>query len=98
VQMKYETCRIGQLSRCTLTGCEWKKTFGGYCRLRPTQVEIDFRNSKHSIVADKTKHKPKGRFVKEELKYTEIKKFKGDFNEIKTQEQDSFIKKIKVKL
>ncbi len=82
--LNYEFCKIGQLSRCNETGCEWKKIFGGYCWLRPTQKECNFRKSKEKIEVKNIK--PNFVFVKEEP------------NEFKTAKQDEWIKKIKVKL
>ena len=88
--MNYETCRIGQLSRCNSTGCEWKKVFQGYCHLRPTNVEINFRKSRE----------------KEEKKIEKIKIYNTPIivkevvaeNSFTILKKDDWIKKIKVKL
>lgn len=88
--MNYEKCRIGQLDRCNLTGCEWKKIFQGYCWLTPTNVEINFRKSRE----------------KEEKKVEKIKIYNIPINvkevivenTFKVLRQDDWIKKIKVKL
>lgn len=96
-------CRIGQQDRCDKTGCEWRKCFGNSCSV-VEKPEIKF------VPAEDTKpfytrRRKKGRVVKDEKKYTEIKKVveptlttkpkELDFTKIKTASQDDWLKKIK---
>jgi hypothetical protein len=115
-------CKIGQSDRCCSTGCEWEKSFGHNC-CENKKVEIAIleweKKSGYSYSKEEKKvlkSKPivpviiqnkKGRFVKDEKKYTEIKKVYKKiypevkvkkelyFNKIKVAEQDDFISKIK---
>jgi len=104
-------CSIGQTERCEATGCEWKKVFNQYCWERSSPVkEVNVKAkiwSPKFVPAEDTKpfyvKRKKGRVVKEEKKYTEIKIFnipkkeeiEIDFTKIKTAGQDDWIKKIK---
>ena len=113
-------CSIGQTERCEATGCEWKKVFGIYCWQRSPEVKAEVKVVTPAIWSPKfvpaestnpfyVKRRKKGRVVKEEKKYTEVKtpeqkentvplKTKDNFfNEIiKVAEQDDWIKKIRV--
>lgn len=94
-----EFCRIGQKQRCGTTKCEWKKAFNHYCWLREPEVKKCEGNI-HSEEKKSLVKKRKGRVVKEELKYTEIKPHKEikevEFeNKFKTASTDNWIKKIK---
>jgi hypothetical protein len=100
-------CRIGQQDRCDKTGCEWRKCFGNSCSV-VEKPEIKF------VPAEDTKpfytrRRKKGRVVKDEKKYTEIKKVvepkptlttkpkikELDFSKITIASQDDWLKKIK---
>jgi hypothetical protein len=101
-------CRIGQKERCSATKCEWKKTFGNYCWLRPPETKEEALNSLLGLPKDANpfpikKAKKKGRVVSNPKKYKEIKpvieKIKKEINfgeKITTASQDDWIKKIKV--
>ena len=102
-------CSIGQTERCEATGCEWKKVFNQYCwersPVKAVKVEPKIWSPKFVPAEDTkpfyVKRRKKGRVVKEEKKYTEIKIFdvpkkeEINFTKIKTAGQDDWIKKIK---
>lgn len=97
-------CRIGQNERCDAIGCEWRKAFGNSCPAEQVTA-LKF------VPAEDTKpfytrRRKKGRVVKEEKKYTEIKPLINnpvsvkkekeiDFTKITTAKQDDWIAKIK---
>jgi len=96
-------CRIGQQDRCDKTGCEWRKCFGNSCSV-VDKPEIKFVPAE-DIEPFYNRRRKKGRVVKDEKKYTEIKKVveptlttkpkELDFTKIKTASQDDWLKKIK---
>ena len=110
-----QICRIGQKERCEATDCEWKKHFNHNCWLRPKEPEVKEEVKKEIwspkfVPAEDTnpfyaKRRKKGRVVKEEKKYTEVKnivpkvknlKEEENFvNKITTAKQDDWIAKIK---
>ncbi len=101
--MQIERCTIGQLERCRSTGCEWKKSFHHYCWHRE-QVPIKSVKVNEPNNFTMSKKKKKGRVVKEEKKYTEIKqpqtnvadkKEKDFFDKITTAKPDPWLSKIK---
>lgn len=101
-----QICRIGQKERCEATGCEWKKHFNHNCWLRPPEVKVKL----NFVPAEDTKpfyprRRKKGKVVKDEKKYTEVKNIvpkvknlkeeENFINKISTPSQDDWIKKIK---
>lgn len=97
-------CRIGQADRCVITGCEWRKLFHSYCWKENKLESVKGARLKGEIKVNFFSKK-RGRIVKEEKKYTEVKnivpkvknlKEEENFvNKISTASQDDWIKKIK---
>jgi hypothetical protein len=78
--MEKMDCRIGK-NNCRSTGCEWKRIFGYDCS-NIKGVDNEIAKTKKTelkfVPAESTnpfyvKRRKKGRVVKEEKKYTEIK-------------------------
>lgn len=82
--MDISECRIGQVQRCSLTGCEWRKAFG----LRKSIIKCTSGYPIKKVEEKSFK----------QVKVENFSLVGESKNEFKSPKQDDWIKKIKVKL
>lgn len=82
--MNISECRIGQVERCSSTGCEWRKAFG----LRSSTIKCTPGYPIKKVEEKSFK----------QTKVENFESVNESKNEFKIASQDDWIKKIKVKL